>query len=451
MPDSIKNTGDWRYAFLALLALTGCAIILYVLSGAGWFLSGALLLLGVGIAVSFAHVRLFSLYSYFVISYVSLNLISLFIVGYSGEEGGDYVWMTLSALCLFLLGYFVFLGKSPERDFLLLENISSSIKTIRDGRFFLLLLPVIISALFIMIEVASSGGILAHTRAATKEEAGMLFLLIKYLLVFAMPFCFLMGLGLRQRKGSVRFLVFILFFLSLIIFFFGLRTRSYIVGPTMTFFAGYFCSYIMNYKERKVSIPIRAVVPMFLVLALVLVVSAYSRFYRGALEVQGSVETSAVFEQTISNGDLGYGLIINDIMKKFKGDRVWLYGQSYYRLLFILVPRSIWKDKPENTQQIVGEVMGGKVEYFTLPPGIQGDAYINFGSMGVLIFLIFGAVFARIDSKNSPVLILSTSSSFLPIYHLARGGFTNPVIMIFVIFVGSYLVNRFYLNRKCGD
>jgi len=68
-----------------------------------------------------------------------------------------------------------------------------------------------------------------------------------------------------------------------------------------------------------------------------------------------------------------------------------LHGESYFAGAVALIPRRLWKDKPD---LIGGRV--GRVFFHTssgVPPGAVGEAYWNFNVYGVaLIFLAFGAL-----------------------------------------------------------
>jgi hypothetical protein len=69
----------------------------------------------------------------------------------------------------------------------------------------------------------------------------------------------------------------------------------------------------------------------------------------------------------------------------------YLFGKSYVGAILFFIPRAIWADKPHSVGHIAA------TEFFGVgggtPPGPVGEAYWNFGSLGVfIIFFIFGNI-----------------------------------------------------------
>jgi hypothetical protein len=152
----------------------------------------------------------------------------------------------------------------------------------------------------------------------------------------------------------------------------------------------------------------------------------------------------AIMQDTFAGGDLGYTFFLRQALRYFPANHAFLNGQSYYRLLFVPIPRAVWPGKPLNTQRIFAGVLnpGFYRTGVTIPAGIVGDLYINFGTVGVLGMLVFGAVFAQEKYRRlTDVLFLSAASMWL--FHLCRGGFTNPIVTALVTWAAAGLCTRF--------
>jgi oligosaccharide repeat unit polymerase len=119
-----------------------------------------------------------------------------------------------------------------------------------------------------------------------------------------------------------------------------------------------------------------------------------SRIWKGeiSLAAEGD-ETTLVeyFEQgAIESAERAWansGLL--PILAHVPDDVDLLYGSSYFALLTLPVPRSVWPDKPGQVGGLVGDVFFHSPA--GTPPGPIGEAYWNFHVPGVIIvFFIFG-------------------------------------------------------------
>jgi hypothetical protein len=146
-------------------------------------------------------------------------------------------------------------------------------------------------------------------------------------------------------------------------------------------------------------------------------------------------------------GDLGFAPVVFDVLAYVPERADYLYGQSYYRLLFAPIPRLIWPDKPPNTQRIVASWLHPGVAQQTTPPGIQGDLYINFGYAGVLGFLVFGWMLGLLDRERGLFRALAVGGGVTPVFHLVRGGFTNPMLLLAVLLAASFIASLVATGR----
>jgi hypothetical protein len=87
-------------------------------------------------------------------------------------------------------------------------------------------------------------------------------------------------------------------------------------------------------------------------------------------------------------------LILHNLVKD-PGDYEYRWGLTYLGALTLLVPRKIWKDRPEFRVDAGTEAQHGKAVRWSSSRlyGLGGEAMLNFGPAGVpLVFLVFGAV-----------------------------------------------------------
>lgn len=73
-------------------------------------------------------------------------------------------------------------------------------------------------------------------------------------------------------------------------------------------------------------------------------------------------------------------------------------GRQLLGPLFFFVPRSMWPDKPTGSGHYLMESMGADFTNVSMP--YFGEGYINFGILGVILFVVFLAyIMARFDSR----------------------------------------------------
>ena len=74
---------------------------------------------------------------------------------------------------------------------------------------------------------------------------------------------------------------------------------------------------------------------------------------------------------------------------KYVAQEGYLYGQQLVGAIFTFIPRESWEAKPVITGFVLVEALNG--EFWNVSTGIIGEAYIDFGMLGVLLYgLILG-------------------------------------------------------------
>jgi oligosaccharide repeat unit polymerase len=129
----------------------------------------------------------------------------------------------------------------------------------------------------------------------------------------------------------------------------------------------------------------------------------------GSIRAAGRAsEGSDVIDFTIGSGN-GFDTIrTTAIMERVPRDHDYKYGSSYIVIPFFFVPRAIWPDKPEVglgawTKRVLFHQK--RVQNAGWPPTVVGEAWINFGLIGILVvpFLV-GMFFRYIYESCRPLL-----------------------------------------------
>jgi len=209
-------------------------------------------------------------------------------------------------------------------------------------------------------------------------------------------------------------------------------------------------------RNRLVSMQRRAVrkrfpfiVKLFLVAALptVMFLGVMGKYLRTAYTIRDYRLTRKQWEylteETFARGgDLSFAVFLRHAMRLYPDQQPFLKGQSFYRLLFVPIPRFVWPTKPENTERYFAAALDPEFRRrnVTIPPGLVGDLYINFGYPGILGMFVWGLVFIRERYRNlSDVLFLAGTG--LWIFHWTRGNFSVPVVYAFVMWLFCLLAS----------
>lgn len=293
-------------------------------------------------------------------------------------------------------------------------------------------------------------GVNPFTVAKTFRSIGgahsLLYLVAKYVFFLLPLVVFLVGI----RRASIQMLylppVLTLFVVHFLIY----RTRTLVVAAVIAWVVGQvakrsFLSIGYGSAARRGTLVLRwAVVVAVPLLAVVGVSLRYARYVHSLQDYSlDEKRLTYIIGSTFAGGDLGYSVFLRRAMTLFPESESYLWGRSYYRLLFTPIPRRIWPGKPENTQRVFARVLDPALgdTGTTIPAGIVGDLYINFGYAGVAGMLVFGVFFGRERYRGlTDIIFLAGSGCW--IFHLVRGGFTNPVVTMVMIWFLSYVFSR---------
>ena len=464
-----------RYQIFPSIALAFFAFLLWLCGPNALPLSPWLCLLSVLVTAQhiFFEAKLPSLFTWFSVTYISLFLVYPIVaplIGIKIPTTNDvffkYCFLAVGSLHLFIIGYE--LASYPHAK----RRWEARYRTTSDRLFNMICLLFILNILASVLVLADAGSfsvLESRTRNEMKYAIGILSIAGIYVYMMGIFMYPLLGVYLRYRK--YRIVVWLPVVVGFEIFMFLMfRTRTF---PVMHFFGvliGWFLiasRMIIAGGDPNVSFLKRlsAVQKISItVLIAVLVIGMFVlRVFRGNYEKAGSIaEININIPESIQyaferGGELGYSEWVFKILEKVPEHHDYMYGQSYYRLLFVPIPRSLWQEKPQNSQRIVAQwIDPGAVSVQTTPVGIFGDLYVNFGMFGMLGMLIFGYAFGIMDRSQQLTNALFLSISFSMVFHMVRGGFTNPLLEMVTSFltaqiVANYLHRGIFVRRKLSS
>lgn len=393
-----------------------------------------------------------AIFFWFIVSYIALFYLSpLFEFFYPGEilEGSSstiqiYNFLNISSIHVFCIFYFLTYREN--------KNVSSRILIDKNNFYNALYFMGVITILSAAWMLQSVGGISAinSSRVDLKYVQGGkgLALLLTY---FSSTFFILLGILISRKKYRFTCLLMVLVIFSILetIYFVSLRNRTMILMHLLAVFMGtlIYKNIIFNDISKTVQDNFKKlkVLPLIISLSLLAVLGIFIRFARGVyLEGSGTLDISfkEMIITSVKSGDIGYAnMVIRVIDYAYYNDLV-LNGQSYYRLLLALVPSSIYNNKVLTTDALIGQKLTG-LDVMTIPPGIFGDAYLNFGLFSFIVFIFYGLILGTIDSSRKLLIsYMFFALSFTFIYHFVRGSFVNVIISLIFIYAGIYIVNK---------
>lgn len=145
------------------------------------------------------------------------------------------------------------------------------------------------------------------------------------------------------------------------------------------------------------------------------------RQYAQRAEILDTSVSAAVINNTVGSGNffpLERTALIIDRVPDRGG---WVFGQSYVNTLFTPIPRTLWPGKPEiglglHVKRVIYERPTFTNGY---PPGLVGEAYINFGVIGVLLIPFLAGAFLKIFYNSFRPLLVKGSQGAVVVYALA--------------------------------
>ena len=255
-------------------------------------------------------------------------------------------------------------------------------------------------------------------------------------------------IGLKRPALQLPYLVPILFFL--VFHFMVFRVRSSFVSVIVAYLVAVVArAHLVRLGARMPPGRLGAHIKLFLVASvpLLLFFIIGFKYARHSYMIQDYRITQERVEETVGTaffgGDFGHAYYLRRAMALYPEPHPYLLGQSYYRLLFVPIPRMLWPEKPVDTQRIFARALDPTLgsRGTTIPPGVVGDLYINFGSFGVFGMVLWGFFFGMERYRRlSDLLFLAGAGWWL--FHVVRGAVTVPLMFALAMWLAALFFQR---------
>ncbi len=285
---------------------------------------------------------------------------------------------------------------------------------------------------------------LQKTDVAAGGEFGPYYLLARYA-SFSLPFAgFLIALKRPSKQIIYLAPLFALLFLQFLLF----RVRQGPIAVTQGYLLGILSRYVfvtLKGFPLRGEIPKHVRVGLLVMIPMLAVMAVSIRWVRGMYATGNynfSAESGGEFAGSVfQSGDFAVAYMTRKAVEKFPSEHPYLDGLSVYRLFLTPIPRAIWPEKPDTPQRIFAGVLNPRYREkgVTIPAGVVGDLYINFGPWGVLGMVVIGFVFAQEHYKTlGGLLMLATSGTW--IFHFTRGSQTGPIVVFAATWIAAKIL-----------
>lgn len=162
-----------------------------------------------------------------------------------------------------------------------------------------------------------------------------------------------------------------------------------------------FAACVLGYYYRRLNM--KTILISFIGLVFIVAAMGSLRATNQRVDDRGSFIAS-----TLGSGNGFDAVRVTAIIDRMPRMHDFLYGQSYAAIPVFFVPRAVWPEKPSSglgafvKAELFGEL---NVRNAGWPPSIVGEAYINFGFLGIVFILpIIGAGFRLFYESCKPLL-----------------------------------------------
>ena len=214
-------------------------------------------------------------------------------------------------------------------------------------------------------------------------------------------------------------------------------------------------AFVVMYDEgrKRIGVLVAAISGCSLILAII----AYGLIARQYL-VSGAIVTITDWDvesiwkliELEMGGHLIQLQMLTLLVDRMPGTLDWQYGLTLLSLLTMPIPRAIWPDKLlPATGPVTEAFYPGLRELWgtTIPPGMIGEFFMNFGLIGVPVgMFLAGAGYAILRKRwlrrrnTSSLIAYAFMLALLP--HYVRGELVSPTILFLVIFIPASFLLR---------
>lgn len=137
------------------------------------------------------------------------------------------------------------------------------------------------------------------------------------------------------------------------------------------------------------------------------------------------------------------------LLDKVPGQLAYQYGATMLSLLTLPIPRGLWAGKPITAPGVVTLAFWPEVylnDGTSLPPGLFGELFMNFGIFGVVIgVFLLGAgsgllTAAQRQAPNDPLILTAYALLTAMLPHYVRGEFVSPTALYLILAIPAMAV-----------
>lgn len=207
---------------------------------------------------------------------------------------------------------------------------------------------------------------------------------------------------------------------------------------------------IRHYTKRAVSPKAMMVITVLFFFMLGAMGILRQQAYRGVDNVDVPLTESTINTLIYNAHFIGVGKT-SVIIEEMPVTENYLFGKTYFLTFLAPIPRVLWPDKPVvRSGRFVGSNLYHKPTLSGVPPGVIGEAYMNFGWGGILVvMLLFGFVCKRAyltmvvrrnpdDAYRLGLYVIT----MLMILDVSMTDFTGNVMRFFKFMVPFYILMR---------
>jgi oligosaccharide repeat unit polymerase len=222
-------------------------------------------------------------------------------------------------------------------------------------------------------------------------------------------------------------------------------------GAIVTVFVGFFFISYLNNRNKKIKIKLN--------LSKLIAFSIAILFFFIFSLTRDSLNREHTNSDEIANkGSYFYDLFsqgsgieaVSHIVSRYGNDLEYFYGKTYFDMLLLPIPRSIYTTKPEwyGIDDITRKM--GWAESSQSAVTLPGEAYANFGWFGILLAPFLGMFFSKLNNflsrDDSPLFVIYPClviTGVMVSNWMAFTGIMNQVIT----FVILYLLLKFIIEK----
>ena len=169
----------------------------------------------------------------------------------------------------------------------------------------------------------------------------------------------------------------------------------------------------------------------------------------GIVNEQGDAFGNAALRQFMGGIQINW-VVYEYIIDQFPESRPYLMGSGYVPAFLFWIPRSIWPDKPDASGWVITQMYYNESRpENNLAPIFIGEAYCNFGVLGVVVVLFITGKFVRllntylVTNSHNQVLWLAWLLASPDFASEWRGDFTSMTVqglLRVIVFLGLALL-----------